>query len=163
MMCGGKGKLDDSTPYLHIRAYINYIERADLIYPEEIPWFYNLVQSVIVHSYKRGKRIVPIVIIVSHLKDKDIQISGITTIGGPGTIYIMITPEYLGWLKQSRPHICLSKSVRALIEVVYHELYHFKHDRGKQNAEEKDIKSIFFLFRELLEERIEDNENIYYN
>lgn len=161
--CGGTSYLHNRTSFFHDWIEKNGIERGDLIYPEEIPWFRYLFTSIIEHSYKRSNRVMPVIFIITKIKQDDIHICGLTTYRARKTVIIVMCPKFLAWLKSSRPLNRLSESIRILIKVLFHEVYHFKGDCGKEFPEEKDIKSIYLYFRDILDEKVAENENIYYS
>ena len=143
--CGGIGTLDELMPFHYTRTLDNKIT---ILHPSNFKWIIDLVYSVKKYTYK-GKKPINFIFLVTELVGDDGIIGGITLNKTRDTIIIGIRPKAYKNLIQSKPYKNISDTLKVLIEVIYHELYHFKYERGNSEASEDDIKKIHEIMKSL--------------
>lgn len=151
--CGGLGKLNDISNFAHIRLQYSDIS-IHLICPDNIcNWLSVLIAAIIESNYKYGKRNPIFIFTIGDVRGlaKNSGIIGHASKGDNILVFTM-TKQFLSNLKQSKPEIRISKSIAYLIELIWHEIHHFK-GCGTSTPTQEEVYELLDVFWDYMKEK----------
>ena len=161
--CGGKVEgLDYEIPFLFDDlTRLKKIGSKDrelialVFYPEEFYWIPALVHAVMLACYQGNTVIRYTFMVTSNKKDMDMVGIAMPT---HNEIIIAITPKISGVLKRCKPEKCATENVISLLELIWHEIQHFKRKNSRKEITDDIVRDVLDDFFGIYDE-MEGDEN----
>lgn len=154
VICQGEGQISDST-VLELDTYLEAgtKRRIHILYPKGIgDWVPSWVISVIEGMNYTSYRDMYFIMVIGRMFKAGLP-GGAEVIGGfngfflpPNHIFVTAGPRVYGYLKRANPETRICDTLVAFGEILWHEIFHFKRDRGMEFPVDEDLRRIAGIF-----------------
>lgn len=150
--CYGKGALHDISNYTSVNVDFENNKSFDMIFPVAFEhWFTTWITAVFLRSRYRGKRNIQFIYIIGDVLNNGHQKQGIVGMYfvNDDMLFFVMSKKFAGYLKLAKPDTGICEHLRSLAKITWHEIHHFRKNKGSPFLNDREFADIADLFWEI--------------